>query len=72
MPDVGLLQAFDGSSVRQINAADAASRRQLAGQFGARRERLQQLSTLPGFFLIECATTDDPFTALQGTLGVVR
>jgi len=72
MPDVGLLQAFDGATVRQLNGADAATRRQLAGQFGGRRERLQQLSTLPGFFLIECASTDDPFTALQNTLGVVR
>jgi uncharacterized protein (DUF58 family) len=72
MPDVGLLQAFDGRAVRQVNAADSGIRHQLAGQFGARRARLQALATLPGFFLIECATTDDPYTALQTTLGVVR
>jgi len=72
MPDVGLLQAFDGSSVRQINAADVASRRQLAEHFETRRQRLQDLAAVPGFFLIECASTDDPFTALQTTLGVVR
>ncbi len=72
MPDAGLLHAFDGVSVRQINAADTAVRHQFAEHFYQRRARLQELAQLPGFFLIECSTTDDPFTALQATLGVVR
>jgi len=72
VPDTGLLQAFDGSSVRQLNAADAGVRNQLAEHFHARQARLQELEKIPGFFLIECATTDDPFTSLQTTLGVVR
>jgi len=68
MPDAGLLQAFDGAAVRQINAADAAARHQLADQFSTRRQRLQSLEKIPGFFLIECTTTDDPFTVLQAVL----
>ncbi len=70
VPGTGVLQAFDGSSVRQLNAADAGVRRQLAEHFNARRARLQELALVPGFFLIECATTDDPFTTLQTTLWV--
>jgi len=72
IPEAGLLQAFDGQSVRQLNAADTTVRRRLAACFDKRRARLQELAKIPGFFLIECATTDDPFTALQATLGVVR
>jgi len=71
-PDAGILQAFDGQQVRQLNAADTGVRKQLAEHFEQRRTRLQELAKIPGFFLIECATTDDPFTALQDTLGVVR
>jgi len=72
IPEAGVLQAFDGQAVRQLNAADTAVRGQLAGHFNQRRARLQELAKIPGFFLIECATTDDPFAALQTTLGVVR
>jgi len=72
MPDAGMLQAFDGATVRQINAADATTRHQQTNRFERRRARLQELEKLPGFFLIACATTDDPFTALQATLGVTR
>jgi len=72
IPDTGVLQAFDGQSVRQLNAADAGVRNQLAGHFSQRRKRLQALTTMAGFFLIECATTDDPFAAMQATLGVAR
>ncbi len=72
LPDTGVLQAFDGQTVRELNAADARVRGQLAEHFHARHARLQELAKMPGFFLIECATTDDPYTALQATLGVVR
>ncbi|MDQ6996170.1 MAG: DUF58 domain-containing protein [Mariprofundus sp.] len=72
MPDAGMLHAFDGARVRQINAADASVRHRLANQFEARKACLQELEKLPGFFLIACATTDDPFTALQARLGVTR
>jgi len=72
IPDAGVLQAFDGQTVRQLNAADTGVRGQLAEHFHQRRTRLQELAKMPGFFLIECATTDDPFTALQATLGVIR
>ncbi len=68
IPETGVLQAFDGTQVRQLNAADTAVRRRLAAHFDQRRARLQQLANIPGFFLIECATTDDPFAAMQARL----
>lgn len=69
LPDTGLLQASDGSHMRQLDLADKAARVRLADHFNHRRERLQRLARMPGFFLIECATTDDPFKVLQMTLG---
>jgi len=72
MPEAGVLQAFDGRDVKQLNTADASARQMQHDQFAARQARLQQLGKLPGFFMIECATTDDPYTALQTRLGVVR
>jgi len=72
LPETGILQASDGRAIRRINAADTAVRDRLAAQYAARRARLQGLEKTPGFFLIECATTDDPFTVLQARLGVAR
>jgi len=72
MPRAGLLQAFDGHDVRQLNTGDASTRQSHGEKFSARQARLRRLGALPGFFMIECATTDDPYTALRTTLGVVR
>jgi len=72
MPRAGLLQAFDGHDVRQLNTGDASTRQSHGEKFSARQVRLRRLGKLPGFFMIECATTDDPYTALRTTLGVVR
>jgi len=68
VPETGVLQAFDGQTVRRLDAADTTVRRRLAEHFDKRRARLQELAKIPGFFLIECATTDDPFTAMQARL----
>ena len=70
--DVGQLQAFDGAAVRTINTSDGAMRRQFVEQYAERRQRLEKLAAMPGFFLITCATTDDPFTVLQAGLGGAR
>ncbi|MFQ5518823.1 MAG: DUF58 domain-containing protein [Mariprofundus sp.] len=72
MQNVGLLQASDGVNIKQADSANAAVRKQHADRFSSRREALRQLDLLPGFFLIECATTDDPHAALQARLGISR
>jgi uncharacterized protein (DUF58 family) len=72
MQNVGSLLASDGQKTSQINSADAQTRQQHAEHFSSRRGFLQELAKLPGFFLIECSTTDDPFTKLQATFGITR
>ncbi|GAV20115.1 hypothetical protein MMIC_P1077 [Mariprofundus micogutta] len=72
MTDVGLLQASDGYTVKQADTASRAVRNKHSERFAERRDALQRLDMLPGFFLIECATTDDPYTALQTRLGISR
>jgi len=72
MQNVGLLLASDGDQSTQIDSANGQTRQQHAGHFARRREHLQELAKLPGFFLIECTTTDDPYTKLQATFGFTR
>jgi len=72
MQDVGMLHASDGQSVHHLDTSAAGVRRRHAEQFSTRRQCLQQLARLPGFFLIQCATTDDPHSVLQSSLGISR
>ncbi len=69
VPQVGILHATDGRNRRRLDTANAQLRKQHQMRFFARRERLRELARMPGFLLIECATNDDPFRALQTSLG---
>jgi uncharacterized protein (DUF58 family) len=72
MQNVGSLLASDGHQIRQIDTTDSQIRRQHAEHFAKRRGYLRELAKLPGFFLIECSTTDDPYAKLQATFGITR
>jgi uncharacterized protein (DUF58 family) len=72
MQNVGSLLASDGRQIRQIDSTSAQTRQQHAEHFIKRRGHLQELAKLPGFFLIECSTADDPFAKLQSAFGISR
>jgi uncharacterized protein (DUF58 family) len=72
MQNVGSLLATDGHQTSQIDSANTQTRRQHAEHFAGRRSYLQELAKLPGFFLIECSTTDDPLAKLQSAFGISR
>lgn len=72
MQNVGSLLASDGHQTRQIDSADGQIRQRHAEHFAERRDYLQELARLPGFFLIECSTVDDPYAKLQATFGITR
>jgi len=72
MHNAGSLLASDGHQIRRIDSASTDTRRRHAGHFAERRGHLRELAKLPGFFLIECATTDDPLATLQATFGITR
>ncbi len=72
MQNVGSLLASDGYKTSQIDSADRQTRQQHAGHFVRRRSYLRELAKLPGFFLVECSTTDDPHARLQATFGITR
>jgi len=69
MPEVGELQASDGTQRRCVDTDSAKQRQQHQAHFSTRRAYLKDLSRLPGFVLLECATHDDPFSVLQASLG---
>jgi len=69
MPNVGQLQASDGSKQCSIDTSSSALRQQHQHHFASRRAQLQDLARLPGFVLLECATHDDPLSVLQASLG---
>ncbi len=69
LPQAGILHATDGRNRRRLDTASAQLRKQHQIRFFTRRERLRELARRPGFVLIECATCDDPFRALQTSLG---
>lgn len=72
LQNVGALLASDGQQTSRIDSADARARQQHADQFDRRRGLLRDLAKLPGFFLAECSTSDDPFSQLQSTFGISR
>jgi len=69
MPNVGQLQASDGQQQRSIDTSNSHLRQQHHDHFEHRRAMLQELTQIPGFILLECATHDDPFSVLQASLG---
>jgi len=69
IPEVGELQASDGTQRRSVDTSSTTMRMQHQAHFSTRRAYLQDLSYLPGFVLLECATHDDPFSVLQARLG---
>ncbi|MDQ6993485.1 MAG: DUF58 domain-containing protein [Mariprofundus sp.] len=69
MENSGLLSASDGELQQQIDSSQQSQRQEHASRFIRRRDVLQRLEKRPGFVLIECATDDDPLTALQSRLG---
>jgi len=69
LPRAGILHATDGRNRRRLDTTSVQLRKQHQARFLVRREHLRELARMPGFILIECATTDDPFSVLQTSLG---
>ncbi|MDX8390776.1 MAG: DUF58 domain-containing protein [Mariprofundaceae bacterium] len=68
MPEIGRVRCSDGTVDHDINTTEERTRQEHTERFESRLQRLTSLTHLPGFFLVQCATNDDPLHQLQKVL----